>query len=427
MPKSNLKLCVIDNAGGNYIPLAIQLSKYFTETGYYSSQQSPFPKLSLSKVATGYKEIEKINDFWSQVDNYDLFLFPDIYFQDWGTRLRKMGKLVIGGSPSEQIEINRQLFKELLERVDLPSAPTQFITGIKALRRFLKQKRSNDSYVKISAWRGEMETFGHKNWAFSEIFVDELEHKLGPLSESAEFIVEDGIEGNVVETGYDGYSVYGKYPEQAIYGIEIKDAGYLGKKINYNELPQPVLEVNTKFSTILKAYQHQSFFSTEIRYDMDNILAYFTDPTLRAPNPPSNVMLRLINNWNEILPAMAKGEIVNPTFEAEYGVELILKSPYANDNYLPIQFPPEYKNNISIKCSFMVDDNYYIIPIKDAGYDMTEIMSVTVIGNDYNQIMEEALNIADQVQAYQLTYDTAALDKAKEQIQKLEDNLGIKF
>lgn len=179
MGQSKYKILFIENVGGNYVPLALELSKYFSKTGYFSFQQSPFPKLSLSKIGTGYPQLEKVNDLWSSINDYDIFFFPDIYLSDIANQLRKMGKMVWGASDSEHIEIDRQLFKTLLERVGLPSAPTQFITGTKELRSFLKQKRSNDSYVKISAWRGEMETFGHKNWNYSEIFVDELEHKLG--------------------------------------------------------------------------------------------------------------------------------------------------------------------------------------------------------------------------------------------------------
>lgn len=72
-----LKAVVIDNIGGAYFPIAQHLSNYF-DMSYYSAVQNPFPRMSTYKIGTGYDNIKVINEFWNKIDEYDLFIFPDI-------------------------------------------------------------------------------------------------------------------------------------------------------------------------------------------------------------------------------------------------------------------------------------------------------------------------------------------------------------
>ena len=44
--KSN-RVMVVDNVGGAYLPIAIRLSEHFDNVGYYSVNQSPFPRMAL--------------------------------------------------------------------------------------------------------------------------------------------------------------------------------------------------------------------------------------------------------------------------------------------------------------------------------------------------------------------------------------------
>jgi hypothetical protein len=421
--KSEYSICVIDNVGACYLPIARHLTNYFSKVYYYSVNQNPFPRYGVDAVGTGYDGVERVYEFLGRIDEFDIIFFTDLYFSDWGKHLRSMGKMVWGGSPSEEIETNRKLFKQELNNVNLPVAKTDYITGIDNLLTYLA--KSKDSWIKISYYRGEMETFHHINMQNTTIFMNDLRHQLGPLSNKMEFIIEPSIK-SIAEIGNDTYSVNGMYPNGMMWGLEVKDTGYIGKAINFNEMPQPIQQVSSKFAPVLKKYNHQGFFSTEIRYT-DTKLAFFTDPCMRAGSPPSNTMMMMIDNWADIILGLCQGQIVEPKWNAKYGVEIIIKSPYANDNYMPVIFDMKYDNNIKLKGSFRVDGKDYIMPWKYAGFDMVEFGSVVVIGDNIEVIAQQAITICEQIEAYKLTYEANAIQIALEQIKQVENVLNITF
>ena len=295
--------------------------------------------------------------------------------------------------------------------------------GVAALEDILK--KTKDSWLKISYYRGEMETFHHINWAHTEVFLNDLRHNLGPLADKLEFLVEDGIK-SIAEIGYDGFSSNGLFPNKCMWGLEVKDTGYIGKVDDFKTMPRPIQDVNNKFSNVLRQYEHKGFFSTEIRYT-ENKMSYFTDPCMRAGSPPSNTMLMMIDNWEDIIPAVCNGKIVEPIFNGKYGVEIILKSTYCNDNYLPVSFPAKYDRNVKLKGSFRMNLKDYICPWSQSGFGMTEFGSVVVIGDDINTIAQQALDICAEINAYDMSYEANAINIALEQIKGIEEALKIKF
>ena len=325
MNKSKLKVCIYDLPGSSYLPQALKLAPYFEKAYYYVDYKSPFPLIAPQKPGTGYPQIEVITEFWANLDNFDLVIFPDIYSKDIGTQLKKAGKLIFGGGPSEDIETNRGLFYSILERLNMNNANFGTIQGITKLKAFLKNKKNK--YIKLSYFRGQIETFKWLNQNYNQQQLDELEFELGPNGDSVEFIVQDLINADA-EFGFDGYAVNGQLPSKFIQGIEIKDCGYLGKVDSITSAPSPITEINQQFSPALQAYAHTGFYSTEVRYNSKTKESYYIDPCMRMGNPPSNVYLSLINNWDKIIVEGAKGNLVEPTFKGKYGVEIILKSSY---------------------------------------------------------------------------------------------------
>lgn len=418
-----LNICIVDNIGSTYLPAAISLSRYFNKTYYYSVVQNPFPRLCLEVPGVGYDEIIVINEFWNHINQFDIVIFVDIYFSDWGKALRDMGKLVFGGTDAEELENDRKLFKEELKNAVLPVAPTTYIKGVNNLKEYLKDKK--DKWIKISYYRGEGETFHHINLEQSTLMLDNMLYSLGPIESEIEFLVEDPII-SVCEAGYDGWTINGKFSDNSICGFEIKNACYVGKRTTYKELPEPVKYVNDRFSKILEKYNHTGFYSTEIRCT-ENGTYYFTDPCMRMGQPPSNTYLEMINNWDEIIFAACNGDIVEPTFNGDYGVEIILKSNWVNSNYLPVSFPEEYKNNIKLKGSFIKDGKYYIIPYKYTGYELSEIGSVVVIGDSLDFCMKKAIEIAKSIEGYDIYFDEMSLEKANETIINANEKLDMNF
>jgi len=418
-----LKAAVVDNIGGAYIPVALALKDQFSKVYYHSVVQNPFPKISTSVIGKGYDGIEVIDTFWDKLELFDIVIFPDIYFSDWGHALRKIGKLVWGGCQSEVLETNRKLFKDELKSVGLPIAKTQYIKGVDNLKKYLHN--NSDKYLKVSFFRGEFETTHHINYNHSQVFLDELDYTSGPLGDELDFIVEDPIP-SIAEIGSDGFSVNGMMPKNFVLGLEVKNCGFVGKAMDIVNSPSPITNVNNKFEPVLKKYNHTGFYSTEVRIGEDGN-DYYIDPCMRAGSPPSNTYLTMISNWGDIITQGAQGKIVEPIFKYKYGCEIILKSNIVNKNFLPLVFPEKYENNIRLKGSFKKDGRYYIIPFKNTGFDMVEFGSVVVCGDDVNSIMNQALEIANSIEGYEVDYDKTALKTALEYINDTEEALKFKF
>jgi hypothetical protein len=425
--KSNIKslsICVVDNLGGCYITIAQELSKYFRKVYYHSVNQNPFPMISMSSIGTGYNSIERIDDFWSNLDLLDIIVFPDIYFKDWGAHLRKIGKMVWGGCESETIETDRHLFKDELSSIKMNVAPTKYIIGVEKLINYLKSVE--DKWIKISFFRGNMETFHHVNFNQSAIWLKNLAVQLGPLGDNMEFIVENSIE-SVAEVGFDGWTIGGNMTENQIWGVEVKDSCYIGTHTMKNNMPLPVQEINNNFFPILQKYNHTGFYSTEIRVGKDG-KNYYTDPCMRAGSPPSTTYMKLINNWGEIITSGCEGIVVEPKYNGKYGCELIIKSSYCNKDYLPITIPDEFKDNVCLKGSLNYKNQTFIVPFEQGGIkDMEAFGSVIVIGNDVNEILKKAMMIADKLEAYGLIYDKDALNRGMKSIKDICQTLQIQF
>ena len=423
LAKTKLKVCVVDNTGASYLPIAKHLTKYF-DVYYHSVVQNPYPESSVCNVGYGYPDIKVLKDFWSNIDQFDLFIFPDLYFKDWGTHLRKMGKLVFGASPSEDLETDRKLFKEELKSVGLEVVPTQYIIGIDNLVKYLKT--NTDKWLKISYYRGAFETYHHINWRQSEVFINELRVSLGPLGNLLEFMIEDPID-SIAEIGADGWLVKGNNSNSFLQGIEVKDCGYIGKNCLFNEMPQPIQDVYNKFRPILQKYKHTGFYSSEIRVGNDG-KDYYTDICARSGNPPGNVVLSMINNWDEILIGGARGEVIEPKYNGKYGMELILKSSVQHSDWNPIVFNKKYFDNINLKSSVIYDGISYVVPYDQVGLGkMVEFGSVSMIGNDIDSLSKQTLEISNEIECFGLTFQEDALEKARESISKIEDALKIKF
>ena len=422
--KSDQTICVIDNIGGAYFPIAQELSKYYKKTYFYSFSNNPFPHMELEFIGKGYENIIVINELGSYLKDIDLIVFADIYFSDWGYMLKQLGKEIWGGGISEILETERKLFKQELMDIGMDIAPSKYITGVNNLLDYLKDKE--DKWIKVTYYRGEMETDHWDNYDLSHQLLDDLKYNLGPLEDEIEFVIEDPIK-SVAELGTDGWTVNGIHPQNQIWGIEVKNCGYIGKTCKTSELPKPLLEVQNRFKPVLTKYNHTGFYSTEVRVGEDG-KNYYTDPCMRAGSPPSNTYMMMVSNWDKIISGGANGEIVEPIFRSKYGVEIILKSERTKAGWLPLTFPDEYKDNIKLKGSLYKDNKYWIIPFRHTGFEMTEFGSVVVVGDDLDSIMSQALTIAASIQSpYEIKFDKDALKTATDTLQNVKDKLNIEF
>jgi len=427
MTKSKLRALFLDCPGGNYLPQAIKLSESFSKMYYHIPNVSPFPTPHSDAIGSNIEGIEVLTSIWDNLYLFDIVIVPDIYLGDYVKVLKQMGKLTFGGT-LDVLETQRDQFYSVQDRLDMDVAPFQKIQGFKALRKFIKQKKNNGSFAKINFYRGAGETFRYENPNHSEPMLDKIEYELGPLAEDLVYIVQEPIDGNVIEIGMDSFVIDGDTPDHFLFGVEAKDAAFLGKFESKDKAPKAITQINEAFNPALKVYHATNFYSTEIRSNLDTKKNYYNDICSRMAQPASNVYLAMYDNWSDIIEKGASGILVEPTSKYKYGVELLLKSKWVSNDFLTVTFPDEYKDNIKLKGSFIRNEQHYVVPFKRAAnYELDAFGSVVVVGNDIQEIMNKAIEIASSVEGYDIYYQDNVLESILSEIQNLEDKIGYKF
>jgi hypothetical protein len=274
------KIClVVDN--GQFTYMAQYLSKYFKKVYYYKSYNAKgFPSPNDYYSGYGLDGVTHVNDIFDKTNDYnfdkvDLFCFFDLYYGSLQEQLVSMGKRVWGAKTGEEMELDRWGFKLKLKELGLPVATSKKVIGVKNLIAYLKLHPNQ--YVKISRFRGLIETFKVEYYETSKYMIDQITSDLGALQDIMPFICEDKVDA-IFEDGFDSYSVDGQYPKKNIYGVEIKDACYACKVIDYDQLPKHIKEVNKKFAPYFKSKNYASMISTETRLTKAKV-GYFIDIT----------------------------------------------------------------------------------------------------------------------------------------------------
>lgn len=408
---------VIDD--GMFLELASRLGRDFGEVLYYTPWEKAYPKMNEGMIGYGMPNITRINSIWEHIDDVDIFVFPCVYFGPLQAHLESLGKRVWGSRMGEDMEIDRDKMKAHMEKLDLPVGEYVVIKGMDALREFLQ--KNDDVFVKINRWRGQFESFYSKNYKTIECKLNEIENNLGPLKYILDFIVEESLPDKV-EIGMDLYTVDGKYPSSSLVGIEIKDCFYLGEFRDYKDLPIEVTEFNKKIADTFKGYGYRGFFSTEIRVGEDKV-PYMIDFTARAPSPPNELYQELYENISEIIWYGSEGKLIDPKPKSKWGVQAIMYSNWAMNNYLPIDIPDSIKDKVKLTNAVRIKDRYYVMPQADC---TNTVGSVIGLGDTLEAAFEDMKSVADQVSGYDLDIRIGSMDKAQEQMDKLKD-FGIKL
>ena len=344
-----------------FVSLAERLARDFRKAYLFVPFAGAFPTMNSGRVGYGLPGVELVDGvFGPHFEQVDLFVFPDLYHAALQIHLEKLGKRVWGARNAEELEIQREICKEKMAELGLPVQPWQVLKGITALRAHLKA--TPNQHVKIDRWRGVTETFFSPNYAAVETKLDEIAHTLGGFKEMLNFIVEDDLPDRV-EVGLDTYCIDGQYPSLTLFGIEVKDCAYVGQMVQWEDIPEPLRRWNEVFAPLFAQYGCRGSISNEIRIGSDHV-PYMVDATIRAPCPPSELWQEMFTNLAEILWEGADGVLVEPIPAAKWGVEVILKSSWAEQNWQPVEYPKEFARQIKLFNSVMVDGRRYVVPQK---------------------------------------------------------------
>jgi hypothetical protein len=411
MPTSNFqnKIALVWD-GGLFPFTATTLAKSFGKVYYYSPYQSDaFPLSRKALWGMGLPNVERTNDFFTHVEESDILVFPDVGMGDLQSYLKRQGKAVWGAGDAEIIELDRVFLKKWQMQNDLRIPRTWIIHGVNALREHLSNPENNNQYVKVSTWRGDLESKHHQNNWLSQTWLDFLTHQLGPNKERITFVVESAIE-DAVESGWDGISIDGAYPSFGLTGWENKDTSYIGMVTPYSDCPPVLREVNDKLAPFFKSLGARTLFSTEVRVIADGS-GYLIDIAMRNGSPPSECMQNIFSNWGDIIGYGAQGVMVVPEPAAKFAAQIVLRSDWAENDFLPIRFPSEYRDFIHLHGHTRVDNMDYVVSI---GMDI--IGSATGIGSTPEEATENALEVAGSIEAHNLVYDKHGFEPLWERI-----------
>lgn len=395
---------------GSFPHVAANLAQEFGTVWYHVPWVAGYP---ISKPALIGKDlerygVERVRDFDKYIDKADLIVFPDCYCYDRVESLRKHGHRVWGAGAAEELEIERLKSKTIIAEVGLPSTDYEVIKGFDALEKYVKEN-PKDIFIKGSLFRGDIETFAVKDLPSFYAWLDKEKQKLGrPRQKTIEFIVEKKIEG--IEFGFDDSTVDGEFSSITAWGYENKDLGYIGQVCAYDDLPKPLKITNAALAPWLRDYGCRSFFHSEVRWGNEK-KPYLIDPCMRAGNPPSQTLYKILGNWPQRIWAGADGENVDHTKIYQYGAQIQLYAPWVETDFLPVTIEKEAEDWIVLRNATILDDQLYVVP---TGQDM--IGAAIGAGDTLKEACEMALEHAKMITCLELEYEPTALDGAMEQL-----------
>lgn len=408
------KLCIVDSNGYTY--LAEVLAPFFEHpVSYWSPWISAFPEKHLNSVGSGIPNVNRIHDYMTTDCEY--FLFTDLCYSEQADKLRTEGKFCYGASPSEILELDRELFFKTLGDVGLNTVSYERVKGVQALTDNLKNKK--DKYVKCSLYRGNFETFHWREWKLDHDILTELQYELEGQADDFVFLICDPINADI-EFGMTSDCVYGQFPKKQSWEIEVKDTCLLFKVCEDKDIPKPIRTVNEKFSPILKEWNHLGNFSTEIRWTPKSYT--FTDAVVaRYPEPPGGLKTGIIENIADIIIEGAKGILIEPIYKAKYGCQINLYSSTVGKHGMNIEIPKEFQPYIRLKNYYKKKDLYWTVAFKKVGSPEMNIFGNAIYwDNDLDKAIEGCTKAAESILCRDYTFAGDSVDKAKKLIEELK-------
>jgi hypothetical protein len=329
----DITCCVMDY--GTFLGLSDMMGRVCKRTLYYSPFETEYQVIEKCLIGDGFEHFERCDEPLdpSVFGDIDLFIFPDIAMAGLERHLRDYcGKMVWGSFGATELELFRTKFMKVIKRLGLPYVPTVTIRGLTNLAAYLKE--NPEKWVKINRYRGNMETWFHKDWEHSQREMERLALVFGPLADAVTFVVQDPIEGEedspVLELGYDGWSIDGEFAPASFQGYEAKNELYLGSLLQYAEIPEQVREVNEAMAPELAKVHYRNFWATELR--IKEGIGYFIDPTPRMAGQTMEHLFTCCENLPEVILAGAQGEVIEPIFTATHAAEATIHQKTQNES-----------------------------------------------------------------------------------------------
>jgi len=416
-PLDGKRVLIFDH--GLFVYFAQQLVRFGANVAYFTPWSSAFPHPADVAVGEGLEGIERVYDFFDEVDAADVIVFPDVGDGDLQDMLRKAGKRVWGSGGSQWLELDRMASRKRMAEVGIETPPTVRITGIDRLKAHLDSVE--DRWVKISLFRGAFETYHHVKPFMTAEWLKVIGRDLGPLAKSQEFVVEEGVEG--VEVGWDCHSIEGKFPKLGYYGIEVKDKAMVGTVTAFEDLPEKIRTTYDALTPDLAEGHYRNYFSLEMRLAKKGQAPIVIDPCCRFGSPCTEAWAELAANLPEIIWAGSGGELAEFEPAAKFAALAVVTSDWAVTNWTPVHVPKAIRPYVKMKCLTEIKGDWYYVP---GDLKMSEIAVVVGTGDTLDEAVKSCKDRAGKIEGYKLDIKTDALDEGEQQAEAGE-KVGIPF
>lgn len=385
----------------------LALAEAGVETYYYTDFVSSFPSFDDFASGYGFTNIKKVHNPFSYIDKVDLIANFDVLNGDLFEFLKKKGYKTFGGGVSTELELNRRALKSALTVIKLPAPPYKVVKGYDNI--------PVPSVVKLSIFRGSMETFILKNETQKKNLKTKLEIEFGSFLKDMEFVVEElmDLDKNYVEAGIDAFfdADKGGFLFPLMFGVEFRKGVYIGKVINnLGELPKPVQETILKLSQLLIKTGYRGMLSTEEFINLKTGKHYFLDITVRGAYPLTLGYRYAIENFKDVVFNSAP-----PKFKGKYYVAVPFTITETKNMFVNIKFP-ERDKRYNFEALMKVRNEYYI---PKAEQPSSGIVCEVFDKLDFNNIKNTMSNLLDKIEAYSLTNDLEQLEDCYNEFLKL--------
>lgn len=411
--------CITLVDSGLFTELAVRLAREFRQVRSHVPWFAEFPTINDRSVGDGLSEegVQWIEDPYldSIYDTTDIYFFPDIFRAGEQQLLQRAGKPVVGSNIGDALETRRVWFRHLQEELGMPIPEGQVIEGWSNLVAYLKDH--GHCFIKTtSKIRGSMETHEFFSYDQAHYWLDDLKTKLGANRERVTFLVEEPID-TPFETGLDTYSVRGQFPKTPMQGIEIKGKLMLSSAQTDSDTPRPLDDALSLLSPVLRDRNVVNFLSAEFRGDI------LTDICMRAPNPGIGCEMEMIRNIGEIIYEASRGNLVEPDFEAEFGIQAAIFHDHDKELWKQFPIPEDLRRWVKLMEFCKTDGLYQIIPRPPHGEKIGWLVG---IGDSIEAAAEHLMKNKERLKEYPFDIRTDCLTEAIEQAHAMKKQ-GFEF
>lgn len=410
-----MNILVID-PGGLYCEQANALWNKGDIIKYWTSWQAD-QKFDWFSIGLGFEHLNKVKYAAEWYSWADAYFAPDVTGQDEIAFLKTIypNKSFFGCGLAHKLEQDRWGLKKVLRDIDIKSARSERIIGVDALRAYFI--KNTDKFVKVSTFRGDIESFYAKDGDSIDLKMDEIAQARGPFKNKCEFIIEDTIDSDV-EIGADLIFNGNDYLKPYIYGYECAKGLYMGRVSE--TLPKLLMDGMEKLKPVLKKLDYRSCISTEIKC-VSKTESYFLDITCRLPNPLCALYNEYITNWREVVIKTGLKQDVRLDIKHKYVGAFFLNSHHGLNHYIKIDVDKKDRDHIKFVVVGENDGKFYSIK-------GTEKVAVIIAGGQtVQEVIDTIKKYASKVNADGLEKDSVfAMDKVNEIIKK-GHSLGLDF